>query len=210
MSRRRMEAVVATTPRSEPGPLSRFAAIDFETADEGRDSACSMAIVVVEGLEVVARSYHLIRPPRRRFVFTYIHGLTWKDVANKPAFGEVWDDASAILAGVEFIAAHSASFDRSVLYNCCAVAGHPLPAQRFQCTVKLARQSWNLNPAKLPDVCRHLRLELQHHQAESDANACAQIVIAALRQGLPLSRFLGKYNGYLPISARWANVLSTI
>jgi hypothetical protein len=33
------------------------------------------------------------------------------------------------------------------------------------------------NPA---DVCRHLRIPLRHHDAGSDAEACARIVIAAL------------------------------
>ena len=30
-----------------PGPV-RFAALDFETADYGRDSACALSIVIVE------------------------------------------------------------------------------------------------------------------------------------------------------------------
>ncbi|HEU5117484.1 MAG TPA: exonuclease domain-containing protein [Isosphaeraceae bacterium] len=71
------------------------------------------------------------------------------------------------------------------------------PAHRFQCTVKLARHAWGLRPATLPDVCRHLGIPLQHHRAESDARACAEIVIAARKQGLPLSPWLGKYSGSL-------------
>src|SRR5258708_527433 len=100
-----------------PQPLGRFAAIDFETADNGRDSTCALAIVVVDGLKVVDRFYSLIRPPRPYFLFTYIHGITWRDVAEQPGFGEVWNRASNLLEGEEFVAAHSASFDRSVLYN---------------------------------------------------------------------------------------------
>jgi DNA polymerase III subunit epsilon len=196
----RMQQLKADSGETSGAPqrLGRFAAIDFETADNGRDSACALAIVVVDGLEVVERFYSLIRPPRPYFLFTYIHGITWRDVADQPGFGEVWTRASSLLEGVEFVAAHSASFDRSVLYHCCSAAGALVPPHRFQCTVKLARRAWGLNPAKLPDVCRHLKIELQHHQAESDAAACAQIVIASRRQGHPLAPFLGRFSGSLP------------
>jgi hypothetical protein len=35
----------------------RFAALDFETADFGRDSACAVGVVVVDGTAVVDRGY---------------------------------------------------------------------------------------------------------------------------------------------------------
>ena len=49
-----------------PNPASlHFAAIDFGTADYGRDSACAVAVVRVAGGEIVDRAHFLIRPPRR-------------------------------------------------------------------------------------------------------------------------------------------------
>ena len=47
-----------------------FVALDFETADYERDSACSVALVRVEGRRIVRRQHFLIRPPRQTFVFT--------------------------------------------------------------------------------------------------------------------------------------------
>ena len=38
-----------------------FAAIDFETADYCRDSACAVGVVRVQGDKIVARHYELIR-----------------------------------------------------------------------------------------------------------------------------------------------------
>jgi DNA polymerase-3 subunit epsilon len=61
-----------------------FVAIDFETADYGPDSACAVALVRVEDGRVARRTFRLIRPPRRAFVFTHIHGLTWSDVRGQP------------------------------------------------------------------------------------------------------------------------------
>jgi DNA polymerase III subunit epsilon len=184
------------------GTPRRFAALDFETADYGRDSACSLAIVVGEGTQIVDKGYFLIRPPRSTILFTYIHGLTWSHVAEQPTFGELWPVAARLLDGVEFIAAHSAAFDRSVLYACCTKAGHTPPATPFYCTVKLARKAWNLRPTKLPDVCRFLNFPLKHHDAASDAMACAHIVLATRQQNIPLTGKLGPYKGWLDRSTR--------
>lgn len=157
----------------------RFAAIDFETADYGADSACAVALVVVDGTQIIETGHFLIRPPRDRFQFTYIHGITWEHVKDQPTFGELWPTAKRLLDGVEFLAAHNASFDRNVLNACCMRFGLTAPRLPFQCTVQLARRTWNIRPTKLPDVCRYLKLPLKHHDAESDATACANIIIAA-------------------------------
>ncbi len=166
---------------------TRFVAIDFETADYQRDSACAVALVRVEGDQVVARECHLIRPPRRQFVFTHLHGIMWEDVKNQPSFAELWPRLTHMLLGVDFMAAHNAPFDRSVLRTCCELAGLAPPELPFLCTVRLARQTWQLHPAKLSDVCQHLKIALQHHHAASDAEACARIVLAA-RQHRPPPR----------------------
>jgi DNA polymerase-3 subunit epsilon len=52
--------------------------------------------------------------------------------------------------------------------------------------VRLARDTWGIYPTKLPDVCRKLRIPLKHHDAESDATACAKIAIAAIKDGYTL------------------------
>ncbi len=161
-------------------PPRAFAAIDFETADYGRDSACSLAVVRVEGRQIVARECRLIRPPRRTFHFTHIHGISWRQVANQPVFAEIWPLLLPLVEGVDFIAAHNAGFDRGVLRECCFQAMLPPPLTPFQCTVRLARQTWQLRPAKLPNVCDFLQIPLQHHDAASDAEACARIVLAAM------------------------------
>ncbi|MBI5042008.1 MAG: 3'-5' exonuclease [Gammaproteobacteria bacterium] len=163
--------------------MTRFAAIDFETASHGRDSACAVGVVIVERGRIVERLYELIRPPSRQFAFTYIHGLSWEDVKHAPSFDTVWSGIARELAGVEFLASHNVPFDKGVLGACCATYEMPVPEQPFVCTVRLARAQWDIHPTKLPDVCRHLGIDLRHHQADSDAEACARIVIAAEQAG---------------------------
>jgi DNA polymerase III subunit epsilon len=166
----------------------RFAAIDFETADYSRDSACSVAIVTVVGTEIVSRWNRLIRTPRRDFVFSYLHGIGWKDVADQPSFGELWPEFRKQLEGLQFLVAHNASFDKGVLNECCARAQVEAPKLPFKCTVHMARKTWDIFPTKLPNVCQFLNIPLEHHKAESDAEACAKIMIAAIQAGQPAPR----------------------
>lgn len=170
--------------------MSAFVAIDFETADTARDSACALGIVRVEDGRVQRRTAHLIRPPRYQFdggdfdfPFTYLHGISWGDVAAAPDFGRLWDEIADHFSGAEFVAAHNAPFDRGVLDACCDAFGIRRLDLPMVCTVRLARALWDIRPTRLPDVCRRLRIRLRHHDAESDATACARIVIAAEREG---------------------------
>ena len=161
-----------------------FVAIDFETADSGADSACSVGVVRVEGRRVVARVYRLIRPPRPIVYYSHIHGLYGEDVAKEPAFRTIWRDLIPLLKGAEFLAAHNAPFDARVLKACCKRSRVRCPEQPFLCTVRLARRVWSLKHAGLSRVCDYLGINLKgHHHALADAEACARIVIAARREG---------------------------
>jgi len=159
----------------------KFTAIDFETADRYRDSACSVALVRVEDGAVVDEVERLIRPPRSAFEFTHIHGIDWGMVRGEPGFGEVWRDVKRLVDGVDFLAAHNAPFDRSVLGACCGAAGVPVPGLEWICTVKVARERWGIRPTKLNNVCERLGIELKHHDALSDARACARILVESDR-----------------------------
>ena len=161
--------------------MSTFVAIDFETANKRRDSACALGLAVGCGGRVVCSRTYLIRPPSTQFTFTGLHGLGWKDVRDAPTFADLWPMLRTWIDDAAFVAAHNASFDSSVLRACCARYGvRTLPRRiPFACTVQLARAQWGIHPTKLPDVCRRLGLPLCHHEAGSDAEACARIVLAA-------------------------------
>ena len=160
--------------------MTTFVAIDFETADYNRDSACAVGAVLVEDGRITEKYYQLIRPPRNGFMFTDIHGLTWNDVRDSPTFGQMWPELADFIEEADFLVAHNAPFDRGVLHACCKAAKIPLPRHEFLCTVQMARSKWNLPSAELPIVCRHLRIPLDHHNALSDAEACATIAVKAL------------------------------
>jgi DNA polymerase III epsilon subunit-like protein len=71
----------------------KLVAIDFETADRLADSACAIGIVSIEKGKIAKKGYRLIRPPRRQFVFSCIHGISWADVEDQPTFIEVWEQS---------------------------------------------------------------------------------------------------------------------
>ena len=171
------------TERKERSGSCNFAAIDFETANHSRDSACAVGIAIVQADQIVSLKQYMIRPPTQEFCFTHIHGLTWNDVRDAPTFSQVWKNLLPVLARLNFLAAHNAPFDRSVLNACCESYRLRPPAQSFVCTVQIARSIWNIRPTKLPDVCRYLGISLTHHEAKSDAEACARIVLAAYKRG---------------------------
>lgn len=78
----------------------------------------------------------------------------------------------------QHVLAHSASFDVSVLR---ALHDHyriPLPNTHYACSVALSRRAFpGLYNHKLPTVCEHCGIELRHHDAASDAIACALVAI---------------------------------
>ena len=184
-----MGSAIIRLPRARcPVSMSTFVAIDFETATHRRDSACAVGLAVSRNGRIVAIRSFLIRPPTAHFSFTEIHGLRWEDVRDAPTFGELWPTLRAWIDDAKFIAAHNASFDRGVLGACCATSGVRAPRLPFTCTVRLARAQWRIYPTALPDVCRHLRIPLRHHDAKSDAEACARIVLAAEAEGWRMYR----------------------
>ena len=158
-------------------------AIDFETANESRTSACSIGVAWIEDGRVVETEEHLIRPRELRFnpFNTAVHGLRAEDVAGAPEFPEVWRRFDRRLEG-RLVLAHNASFDISVLRHTLDDYGLVWPACTYLCTVVLARKAWpQLAAHKLNYLAAHLGIALDHHRAGSDAEACGRIALAATR-----------------------------
>ena len=78
--------IKSMTRKMRPEP-SNFAAIDFETANHNRDSACAVGVAIVQAGQISSLERYLIRPPTQEFRFTHIHGLTWRDVTYAAAAG---------------------------------------------------------------------------------------------------------------------------
>ncbi len=161
--------------------MPKSVAIDFETANSKRSSACAMGVAVIEGQEIVERRSWLIRPPDLYFnpYNTYIHGITESDVADKPDFRELWSDIRQYFEGGLLIA-HFAAFDMSVLRHVLDQYDIAYPSFRYLCTWTIAKRVWpGLLGYGLDSVSEHLSIRFKHHDAEEDAVACAEVALRA-------------------------------
>lgn len=158
-----------------------FVALDFETANYKRSSACSVAVVEVKNGQIHDSFYALIRPPELKFdpINVQIHGITARDVRDKPTFAQLWDELRPCLEN-KIVVAHNASFDMGVLKSVLAEYRLPTPLFHHFCTVSIARKVWpHLENHKLGTLGSYFKIEFQHHNALDDARTCAQIALLA-------------------------------
>ncbi len=161
----------------------RWVAIDFETATREPTSACALGVAVVEGLDVVETHSWLIRPPFNEYEYrnTIVHGLSAEDTELAPDFDELWWEVRAIIDGSPLLA-HNAGFDMRVLGALISSRELATPPLDYACTLTVARRIWpRLENHRLDTVCRHCAIGLVHHDAASDAAACAGLAVSAAR-----------------------------
>ena len=161
--------------------MLNFTAIDFETATDRRNSACSVAVVKVRDGEV-ARTYStLIRPPGLQFSSfnISIHGITPEMVRHERDFAGVWPELRPFLED-RIVIAHNAPFDMGVLKSSLLANRIEPPKFYHCCTVQISRKAWpELPNHKLDTVGGFLHVHFRHHDALEDARACAAIPLAA-------------------------------
>ena len=173
---------VASTPILAPTDEIDFVAIDFETANRKRESVCAVGVAFVSNGFVVEQASTLVNPDSEFSPYNIaITGIRPEDVAGAPYFPEVWEVLAPILAG-RTVVAHVATFDIGVLRQ--VVARYELPGidMSATCSWRLARRTWSTFPAfGLSYLSKELGLDLDHHEAGSDAAACAGVVLSAIR-----------------------------
>lgn len=161
--------------------LANFTAIDFETANRRRDSACQLAAVVVRHGKIVREKMWMIRPDP--FFFSpgniRIHGIHPGDVENESSFGDVWSEISKFFDG-DCLIAHNAPFDIGVLIGCLERHHCDIPELNFSCTRLIARQTWpDRKRFGLKPLSDWLGVQFKHHDALEDSRACAKVLLAA-------------------------------
>jgi len=160
-----------------------FTALDFETANYQPSSACAVGAAVVRGGRVVHVTQTLIRPPTLEFYesLTAIHGITAEKVMNAPTFAQIWPELERLI-GDGPIAMHNASFDLRVLVASLELSNIALPELRYFCTLEMARTLLpGLPNHRLSTLSKVFGIPLEHHDAASDAIACAELGIILIR-----------------------------
>ncbi len=166
-----------------PRPVLKTIAIDFETANEQRGSACSVGLAWIEDNRVVRVEERLIRPKSMRFSSfnIAIHGIRPEHVEDAGEFPEVMDEFVDDFRDATMIA-HNAAFDFSVWRSCLDLYAQSYPELQYLCSVKMAQKAWpHLGSHKLNILASHLGLSFVHHNAAEDAAICAEAAIAVAR-----------------------------
>jgi len=154
--------------------FANFTAIDFETAHGKMWSICQVGLVRVEAGVIVNELELLVQPPGNEYHWgnSRVHGLSRKDTAHAPFFNEVWDQVEPFITG-QNVVAHNASFDCACLDQTLDFYRLARPKYQDHCTVKIFKRNLAL-------LCKHYGIELKHHNALSDAKACAKLFMLHL------------------------------
>ena len=166
--------------------MKRFAVIDTETTGFGKtDRLLEIAVVLVEGNEIVQEWETLINP-ERDISNSNIHGITPEVVSLAPTFAEIDSEFSRLIHG-SIMVAHNISFDQRMLEQEYSRVKKQVDLGAGFCTLQATK-------LKLEVACKEYGItNISAHRALTDARATALIFIKILEQ-------LGSVEGLLPVS----------
>lgn len=156
-----------------------FVAIDFETATHHH--ICSVGMVTVEKGRIIDEYSALIKPPRNAYNWhcIQVHRIYPQHTINSPIFPELYPEIKKRIQG-KTIVAHNEAFDRNVLKKTMSDYGLDYLdleiEDKWECTLKIYRNK-GFRPANLSACCQIMDIHLNHHDALSDARACAMLYL---------------------------------
>ena len=148
---------------------------DVETPNNRNDRICSIGVIVEKDQKEIYRKSTLINPECEFGTLPVkIHHITPEMVISAPTFPTIWEEIKDFFEqGI--VVAHNVSFDLNVLEKTLSYYNLPAPTIDNLCTLKLSKKFLNLDNYKLPSICEFLDIQLNHHEAFSDALACREI-----------------------------------
>jgi len=157
--------------------MENFTAIDFETAQGYGWSICQVGIVRVENGIIAEEVNLLVQPPNNYYwdKFIDIHGITPEKTLNSPTFDKQWSEIEPYIKGQTVVAHNGLAFDFPVLCKTLEYYGMQEPVYNKRCTYQIYRDN-------LASLCKKYNIELNHHDALSDARACAKLYIRHLQK----------------------------
>lgn len=172
--------------------------IDFETATEQNNSACSIGLALINGTEIVKTESYLIQPPKNEYRTANInvHSITAKNTENEPFFDEIWEKIKHYFQSSEYITAYNARFDMSVLKCTLELYGIDDIDFEYFDSIPFSSKVCGGSNRKLNQRCETLGIDLDnHHDALADTVAAAEVIIKCmeLKNVKSVQRYLSKY-----------------
>lgn len=161
-----------------------YIAIDFETANYYKNSACSVGLVrFIDGKEIDS-CYSLIHPAKMYFIPEWtetIHHISYDDVRDKPYFPEVWDTIVMPFINktpnIPLVAHNGNMFDMPVIRNCCEYFGMDTPNLKYFDSLIIAKKTWpELDSHRLTALGEYFKIDYLAHDALEDSRTCGQII----------------------------------
>lgn len=167
--------------------LNRVTILDFETTGLQDSCAVSLALIRIEDERIKCARYYLINPKKEIEYGAYkIHGISQKDVADKPTFAEIWKEISPYISG-EILVGHNIQYDSGVIKRELKRYGLMCKPFKTVCTCKNAKKfinKKNISNYKLDTVCDYFGITMgTHHDARDDTDACRLIFNQLKRLG---------------------------
>lgn len=164
------------------GSSIAFIAIDFETANPKRVSACAIGYAKISNCEIVETKGYLMKPVGGHAPFqSKIHGIKDEHTFNEPEFGELFPEIQDIFNYP--LVAHSL-FDKQVLGALSDHFNLGLSFDYIDSSLIAKEQLPNLKNYKLKTLVKHFGLTaFKHHDATEDAIACAKIFLKLQERG---------------------------
>lgn len=163
-----------------------FITLDFEIANRNMNSACSLGMVFVQDDKIIDEKYFLIKPPTSYMdpAMSKIHKLTWNDLKDAPTFDDIWDEISHYFHNENYVMAHNAQFDMSVLKNCLLTYDLEDPFFNYICSIPFSTRACRGEgiPNTLKARTERFGVTIDnHHNALSDAKAVAELALACMK-----------------------------
>jgi DNA polymerase-3 subunit epsilon len=165
-----------------PSGTYKFIALDVETASRASGSICQIGIACVADDGDITTFGILVDPEVGFAEFNIeLHGIGPDTVHGAATFPEAWALLAPLLTRHTLIQ-HS-SFDERAIGEACVRYGMDIPAITWLDSVRIARAAWPEFRGNGGHGLGHLKdalgLDFQHHDAEEDAKAAAQVVVLA-------------------------------
>ncbi len=174
--------------------MYRYIAFDVETPNRYNNRISAIGVSVIEEGRITDEFFSFVDPESFFDSFnTRLTGIDESTIADAPTFPEVWAEIEPIMSS-GILLAHNAVFDLCVLKRCLHDYGIAWkPYAKYSCTVKMGRALLPDIRHRLNDMCDYFGIELDHHKADSDSHACAEIFLNYLKLGADDTRFIRSY-----------------
>ena len=172
----------------------RFIVFDVETPNRYNNRMSAIGITVIDEGVITNEFFSLVNPETYFDYFNInLTGIDEDVVAQSPNFAELWEEIEPIMSS-GMLVAHNAVFDLSVLKCCLRDYGIEWkPYTRYICTVQTGRRLLPGISHRLNDMCDYYGIELQHHRADSDSRACAEILLRYIADGAEIKNHIRTY-----------------